>query len=144
MPRCQTSFGAGVFSQPMQFLLDTHSFLWLDNAPARLSERVALLIQDPRNTLYLSLASLWEMQIKLSTGKLQLRLPLSQVVTEQQQINHIQLLSLQPAHIYALAQLHTHHKDPFDRLLIAQALHENLPLVSVDSVFAAYPVQVIW
>lgn len=128
----------------MQFLLDTHTFIWLDIAPARLSARVASLVQDPRNTLFLSLGSLWEMQIKVQLGKLQLRLPLSQVVAEQQQINRLQLLPLKPAHIYTLDQLPLHHKDPFDRLLIAQAIYENLPLMSVDNVFSAYSVQVIW
>jgi PIN domain nuclease of toxin-antitoxin system len=89
------------------------------------------------------LASLWEIQIKLGIGKLHLRLPLAQVVNEQQQINRIQLLPLKPPHIYALDQLPLHHKDPFDRMLIAQALHENMPLISIDPAFSAYPVQII-
>ena len=128
----------------MQFILDTHTFIWLDLAPARLSARVAALIQDPRNTLFLSLVSLWEMQIKVQLGKLHLRLPLSQVVAEQQQINRLQLLPFKPAHIYTLDQLPLHHKDPFDRLLLAQAVTESMPLLSRDPLFSAYVVPVIW
>ena len=84
------------------------------------------------------------MQIKIQTGKLSFQRPLAQLVAEQQQLNGLQLLPIRPAHIYALDQLPPHYKDPFDRLLIAQAFHENLPLVSVVSVFAAYPEQIIW
>lgn len=128
----------------MKLLLDTHIFIWWAIQRGKLSATALTACEDFGNELYLSLASLWEMQIKLQTGKLSLQRPLAQLVAEQQQLNGLQLLPVKPAHIYALDQLPLHHKDPFDRLLIAQALHENLPLVSVDTAFAAYPVQVIW
>lgn len=128
----------------LQLLLDTHTFIWLAVNPTRLSARAATLIQDPRNMLYLSLSSIWEMQLKLQTGKLHFNLPLPQLVADHQQTNGIRLLPLAPTHIYALDQLPFHHKDPFDRLLIAQALIEQLPLLSADTIFTAYPIQLLW
>jgi PIN domain nuclease of toxin-antitoxin system len=92
----------------------------------------------------LSIASLWEMQLKTQLGKLHFNLPLSQLIEDQQRVNGLQLLPIEPDHIYALGQLPYHHKDPFDRLLIAQALTENLPMVSADPVFKDYSVQIIW
>jgi PIN domain nuclease of toxin-antitoxin system len=84
------------------------------------------------------------MQLKIQFGKLHFELPLSQLIEDQEKINGLRLLPIEPTHIYALSQLPYHHKDPFDRLLVAQALTENLPMVSVDPAFAAYPVQIIW
>lgn len=128
----------------MRLLLDTHTFMWWDSAPVNLSAPALAACSDPANALVLSVASLWEMQIKAQLGKLSLRLPLTDIVSQQQTTNGISLLSITEAHVFALAGLPTPHKDPFDRLLIAQAISEGLPLVSVDPVFAAYPVQVLW
>ena len=127
-----------------RLLLDTHTFLWWDSAPERLSTTVLTLCRDPSVTLFLSLVSLWEIQIKCSLGKLPLSLPLTGIIREQQTQYGLQLLPILPAHIFALGTLPYHHKDPFDRLLIAQALSETLPLASVDAAFASYPVSVIW
>jgi len=94
------------------------------------------------------LVSLWEIQIKSGLGKLPLSLPLSlplaEIIRNQQARHGLQLLPITPAHVYALNGLHPHHKDPFDRPLIAQALTEGLSLASVDSVFSSYPISVIW
>lgn len=128
----------------MRLLLDTHAFIYWTIRTDRLSPLALSLMQDPGNELFLSLVSLWEMQLKTRLGKLQFPLPLAQIVDEQQHLNGLRLLPLEPAHIYALDQLPFHHKDPFDRLLIAQAVTEHLPILSADHVFPSYPVQVIW
>lgn len=123
--------------------MDTHTFIWYDDEPTRLSSKALSLIDDKANTILLSLVSIWEIQIKLQLGKLNLRAPFKQVI-EEQQANQIELLPIEVSHILAVGQLPLHHRDPFDRLLIAQAQIENIPLLSHDPIFAAYPVQVIW
>jgi len=127
-----------------RLLPDTHTFLWRDSAPGRLSATVLALCRDPSVVLYLSLVSLWEIQIKSGLGELPLSLPLAEIIRDQQARHGLQILPITPAHVYALDVLPTHHKDPFDRLLIAQALTEGLSLASVDGIFSSYPVAVIW
>ena len=90
------------------------------------------------------MASAWEMQIKRQLGKLDLRLPLAAVIASQQQTNDVQVLPVALGHVLALQDLPAHHKDPFDRLLIAQANVEDAVLISHDPVFAHYPVKVLW
>lgn len=128
----------------MNFLLDTHVLIWWSISPGNLSEQVRNLLDNVDNQLFLSLVSIWEMQIKLQTGKLMLNLPLPELIESQQQTNDLQILPIKLNHIYQIAGLPNHHRDPFDRLLIAQAIVENIPLISMDSVFDAYPVQKIW
>ncbi len=125
------------------YLLDTQAFIWMDSHSDRLSNTARALILNLDNELFLSLVSIWEMQIKHQLGKLQLRVALSTIVNEQLR-NRVQLLLIQPQHIYGLAQLPLHHRDPFDRLLIAQARAENLTLISSDSRFADYDVPTVW
>ncbi len=127
----------------MRLLLDTHIFIWWTSAPQRLSSHALALCADSTNQLLLSVASIWEMQIKLQLGKLKLTLPLQQLVVDQQQRNGMVVLPIESAHVFALQRLPTHHNDPFDRLLIARALVEDLKLLSVDNVFTAYPVAVL-
>jgi PIN domain nuclease of toxin-antitoxin system len=127
-----------------RLLLDTHTFLWWDSKPEKHSTRVLALCQDPAVILYLSLVSLWEIQIKSSLGKLPLALPLREIVRIQQEQSDLRLLPITSAHIFALEALPLHHNDPFDRLLIAQAISEGLSLASIDSHFSAYPASVIW
>ncbi len=128
----------------MRYLLDTHAFIWMDNQPTRLSPRVAALCQNQVNTLLLSVASVWEMQIKLHLGKLSLPAPLSDIIKNQQQTNGIVLLPVELTHVLGLSGLPDHHKDPFDRLLVAQANTEKLTLITDDPRIAQYPVQVVW
>ncbi|MFN0123570.1 MAG: type II toxin-antitoxin system VapC family toxin [Blastocatellia bacterium] len=128
----------------MNFLLDTHTFIWWTMDQARLSSKARALMQDRENKLFLSHVSIWEIQLKTQLGRLGLPLPLSDLVDEQQRQNGIQLMPIQPRHIYALGQLAYHHTDPFDRLLIAQAITENLQMISADHVFPAYPLNLIW
>lgn len=127
----------------MRLLLDTQIFIWWDSEPTKLSAQVLTLFQDQANTLVLSVASVWEMQIKSQLGKLNLDRPLAEIIESQQLINHVELLPVQLAHVLALQHLLPHHKDPFDRLIIAQALAENLVIVSADPVFPRYPVAVL-
>ena len=128
----------------MNLLLDTHTFLWWDNGSINLSPRVLALCNDPTVILYLSLVSLWELQIKSGLGKLSLRLPLRALVADHQQQNGLRLLPITLDHLLALDALPHHHKDPFDRLLIAQAQVEGMSLASVDHVFTGYPVSLVW
>ena len=128
----------------MRLLLDTHTFLWWDTAPEKLSKTALALCRDPSNILLLSVASIWEMQIKFQLGKLSLALPLRQIVMDHQQSNRIEILPIAVEHILALQDLPSHHRDPFDRLLAAQAIVENAVFVSSDPVFRRYPVTVRW
>jgi PIN domain nuclease of toxin-antitoxin system len=128
----------------MKLLLDTHTFLWLDGNPERLSSTALAACEDPTNTLYFSVVSAWEIQIKHQLKRLQLDVPLEQMIREQQATNDLRILPVELPHVYALAALPFHHHDPFDRLLIAQAKVEQAWLVSGDSQFGPYPVDVIW
>lgn len=128
----------------MRLLLDTHTFLWWDSNPGKLTPQALRVCQDPTNVLLLSVASVWEMQIKLQLGKLRLSLPLEAIIEGQQQLNRIEILPITLAHVLALSGLPPHHKDPFDRLLIAQANVEQAILVSGDSAFENYPVSRLW
>ena len=128
----------------MRYLLDTQALLLWDMNSGKLPSPVFELLQDKSHILFLSIASVWEIQIKLQIGKLQLGASLTTVIENQQQNNGIELLAIQLSHIAALDQLPPHHKDPFDRLLIAQARVENLTVISGDPIFKQYPVQVMW
>lgn len=127
----------------MKVLLDTHTFIWWDSAPSKLSAQVLALLQDPANTVSLSVVSVWEMLIKHQLGKLTLNMPLATIVV-QQQANGIQILPITLDHVLAVESLPTPHKDPFDRLLVAQANVEGAVLLSADPIFAQYPVHVVW
>ena len=127
----------------MRILLDTHIFLWWDNAPEQLSAHALELCQATDNTLVLSVASVWEMQIKQQLGKLELRLQLSELIRDQQNTNGIENLPVTLAHVLALETLPAHHKDPFDRLLTAQANTEDLKLLTVDALFKQYEVNLL-
>jgi len=128
----------------MRYLLDTHAFLWWDMQSSQLSPTAFALCSDSSNDLLLSLASVWEMQIKQQLGKLRLSAPLGEIIEKQRSTNGIQLLPIELSHILGLSDLPEHHKDPFDRLLITQANVERLTLISNDPLIAQYPVQVVW
>jgi PIN domain nuclease of toxin-antitoxin system len=101
-------------------------------------------IIESNDVRYISIASIWEMAIKSNTGKLTFQVPFDQLVSEQLAINGYEILPLDLAHVFQLANLPLHHKDPFDRILISQAMNENIPIVSVDAHFKNYPITVIW
>lgn len=128
----------------MRLLLDTHTFIWWDSEPAKLSAQALALCQDRQNSLLLSVASAWEMQIKLQLDKLKLTLPLSELLESQRQTNYLEILPILLPHVLALQQLPAHHKDPFDRLLIAQAAVEDVVILSNDPMFPKYTNKVLW
>ena len=128
----------------MKLLLDTHTFLWLDSCPEKLSHTAMAACEDPANQLYLSVVSAWEIQIKRQIGRLQLDVPLDQMIQAQQSANDLSILLVELHHVYALGELPLYHNDPFDRLLIVQALLDSLPIVSADAAFDAYPVTRLW
>jgi PIN domain nuclease of toxin-antitoxin system len=128
----------------MKLLLDTHTFIWWNNEPEKLSPQARVSCEDKNNTLILSVASVWEMQIKLQLGKLRLDVPLRTLVESQQRTNDLQILPVLNEHVFALDTLPLHHKDPFDRILIAQANAEELFLLSKDEIFKAYLVKRLW
>lgn len=128
----------------MKLLLDTHAFIWWDSEPAKLSPRALSLCQDSENQLYLSVVSLWEIQIKSGLGKLRLSTPLRDIVAMQQEANGLALLSIHPNHTYALDGLPALHKDPFDRMLVAQAVSEGLRVITHDESVRKYSVDVEW
>ena len=128
----------------MKLLLDTHTFLWLDSSPEKLSHTARAACEDPTNQLYLSVVSAWEIQIKRQINRLQLGVSLDQMIRGQQSANDLRILPVELNHVYILEELPLHHNDPFDRLLIAQAKAEQAWLVSGDRQFQPYPVDVIW
>lgn len=128
----------------MNLLLDTHAFLWFIKNDASLSLRARGLIEEPENKRLLSIVSLWEIAIKASLGKIVLKLPFDALMPRQLQENDIDLLPIALPHLGLVERLPFHHRDPFDRLIIAQSLVENLPLVSIDSQFDKHGVQRLW
>lgn len=128
----------------MRLLLDTHTFLWFIADDSRLSTQARSLIEDAANDIVLSIASVWEMAIKISLGKLSLDTPFATFIPEQLRLNQIDLLGINIEHLSALVSLPFYHRDPFDRLLIAQAIVENIPLIGVDEAFDAYPSVRLW
>jgi PIN domain nuclease of toxin-antitoxin system len=128
----------------MKLLLDTHTFIWFIMGSPNLSASARTLIEDVANEKFLSIASLWEIAIKLSIGKLTLSAPFDALIPQQLSINGFELLNIEIEHAAVVATLPFHHRDPFDRLLIAQAMVEKMPIVSIDAVFDAYPVTRLW
>jgi PIN domain nuclease of toxin-antitoxin system len=128
----------------MKLLLDTHTFLWFIMGSLNLSANARALIEDVANEKFFSVASLWEMAIKLSTGKLTLSASLDVLIPQQLSLNGIELLNIKIDHAAAMAALPFHHRDPFDRLLIAQAMVEKMAVVGIDTAFDAYPVTRLW
>ena len=127
----------------MKLLLDTHIFIWWADQPEKLSHTALSALEDGANELLLSVANVWEMQIKVQLGKLKLSLPLKELVESQQAINDFKILPVALTHVLALDAIPFHHKDPFDRLLIAQSIEEDATLVSTDSQFSAYSVKLL-
>jgi PIN domain nuclease of toxin-antitoxin system len=128
----------------MNLLLDTHAFLWFIANDPRLSSRAQSLIQDPGNRRQISMASLWEIAIKVSLGKLTLAQPFDQFIPRQLQLNQIEVLPIELSHVAAVVAMPFHHRDPFDRLMAAQCQIENIPIISADTAFDAYSIRRVW
>ena len=128
----------------MRVLLDTHAFLWFVLGDAQLSSMAKSHIFDPVNTKLVSPASYWEIAIKIRLGKYTLDEPYEAFMQRAIFGNGFSILAIEPKHTVALTTLPLHHRDPFDRLLIAQAMVEAIPILSVDTAFDAYPVTRMW
>lgn len=128
----------------MRVLLDTHTLLWAANDSPQLSRYAQELLEDTANELILSTASLWEIAIKLSIGKLKLGSPFLEFVATKVTDKGIELLPAEPKHLDVFSTLPLHHRDPFDRLIIAQGLVEGVPILTRDGVFGDYGVRVLW
>lgn len=127
----------------MRLLLDTHAFLWFVTGDGRLSPRARRALADEDNELLLSAASVWEMAIKARLGRLTLPGTVEEYVAEKV-AGGLAILPIELTHAAAVESLPFHHRDPFDRLIVAQALAENLPIVSADPAFRHYGVKVVW
>ncbi|MFI5378111.1 MAG: type II toxin-antitoxin system VapC family toxin [Tepidisphaerales bacterium] len=128
----------------MTLLLDTHTFLWFWWDDPKLSETGKQAICDPKNRKLVSTASCWEIAIKVSLRKLDLGAPYRGFIHQHMVRNNFEMLQITDEHLATVAELPFHHKDPFDRLLVAQSLTESVPLVSSDPLLDAYPIKRIW
>ena len=128
----------------MRLLLDTHALLWFYLGDSQLSRPAQDSIIDPNNIKLISPASYWEIAIKLSIQKYTLQVSYDEFIQEAVFDNGFEILPIEPRHTAALISLTFHHKDPFDRMLIAQATVEGIPIVSVDSKFDPYPITRLW
>ena len=127
-----------------RFLLDTHSFLWWVEDSPNLSETARGVIRARENEIFLSLASVWELAIKVSLEKLVLAVSFEKFLTENLTSNNFHLFPIDLSHIVSVSTLPFHHMDPFDRLLVAQALKDNLPIVSADGMLDLYGIVRFW
>jgi len=128
----------------MNYLLDTHTFLWFINGDIQLSQKAKIAIDNPIASKYVSIASLWEIAIKLSKGKLELTRPFG-ALKQQMELNGFELLPISFEHTLELCSLAHHHSDPFDRIIIAQAITEKFIAISKDKNFIKYKnLQLLW
>ena len=128
----------------MNYLLDTSTFLWFIEGHGRLSPQACRIMESEEHDLNLSVASLWEMAIKTSLGKLELPKPIDIFIQQQLALTAVTLLDIHPVHAFTVVDLPFHHRDPFDRLLAAQCLCENLTLIGPDEVFDRYGISRTW
>jgi len=128
----------------MRAILDTHTFLWWNTDDARLSDTARKIISDGRNELYLSAASAWEIAIKASRGSLLLPEPPDHYVASRLRLHRVQALPIQLSHALHVYHLPDIHRDPFDRLLIAQSQLDDVPILTMDENISRYEVEVIW
>ncbi len=127
----------------MKLLLDTHTFLWFGENSKHLPTKTRKMMEDSSHTLHLSIASLWEIAIKMSLGKLKTKQPLAKTI-QQTKDQGIHILAVTPEHTLLISKLPFHHRDPFDRMIIAQALEEQMTIVGKDELFELYGVKRVW
>ena len=128
----------------MKYLLDTHILLWMVSSPEKLSKRHLKILSNDASEVYISIASIWEMGIKISLKKLELSIELEKFVNEHILNNGLGILGLKKEHLFPLAHLPFHHRDPFDRLLISQSLVDNLTILTADKIFKKYDITSIY
>ncbi len=127
----------------MRVLLDTHAWLWMLTEPERFSPAVGALLEDLSNELLLSAASSWEIAIKYGLGKLDLPEPPARYVPSRLHSSGVRPLAVEHSHALTVCELPPHHRDPFDRLLVSQALAEKVPILTADAQFDPYDIEVI-
>jgi PIN domain nuclease of toxin-antitoxin system len=127
----------------MRYLLDTHALIWYLEGDARLSTQAKSIIEDDKNEIIATVASFWEMAIKINLGKLTLKMSLDEMF-ERLDDMEIHIIAIQASHIRIVQTLPLHHRDPFDRMIIAQADAEKCTIISIDEAFNAYPTPVLW
>jgi len=128
----------------MKILIDTHALLWLITDDKKLSENSKACFINPENELYFSMASFWEICIKVSIGKLTLSKNWEETIKQELAFNSVKLLAISTDHCVQVAKLPFFHRDPFDRLIIAQAITEELHVMSIDEHFSKYSIPLIW
>ncbi|MEG3988849.1 type II toxin-antitoxin system VapC family toxin [Microcoleus sp. S28C3] len=128
----------------MRLLLDTHAFIWYTTDSSRLTATGRSLIDNGENDILLSTASVWEMAIKHSIARLTFSRPFMEFIKQQIAVNRIEILEITFDQIEVVASLALHHRDPFDRLIIAQSMAEQIPILSVDAIFDAYAIARVW
>jgi len=128
----------------MRVLLDTHVFLWLIIGDGRLSRKAKQAFLEPKNRVYLSAVSFWEISIKMSLGKLSLKNGWVRLFEKEMKINTIQMLPLEITHCEQVSKLPFHHRDPFDRMLISQAMVEEMAIMTGDGQFSGYGIPLVW
>jgi PIN domain nuclease of toxin-antitoxin system len=128
----------------LKVLFDTHAFLWAISDDERLSSSAGRIFTDPTNQVLLSAASAWEILVKAETGRLPFPRPAGPYLRNQLRKTATAVLPVQLSHVLRLENLPHHHRDPFDRMILAQAIEEEIPVVSADSKFALYPVELLW
>ena len=128
----------------MNYLLDTHVLIWWIAGKVKLSAAVQKTLSEATGTVLVSVASLWEMALKIKLGKLKMPDPFDAYILRQIQINRMELLPIHAPHVLETMNLPPHHRDPFDRLLVAQARKEELILITGDEMLRAYDVQILW
>ena len=127
----------------MRILLDTQALLWLDSEPDRLSAAARVVIADPGNIVAVSVASVWEIRIKVAIGRLELDKDISEIVREQQAVNLLEILPIELRHADMLPRLPPIHKDPFDRIIVATAMADGYTLATADRTILQYPVETL-
>jgi len=127
----------------MAFLLDTHTFLWFAEGSLLLPDPITRTILDPEKTCFISAASFWEITIKIQLGKLELKFSMEDLYRFAER-NEIEVIPINEHHLLALLKLEYINKDPFDRMIVAQAISENLTLLSADETLKGYPVSILW
>lgn len=126
-----------------KYLLDTQIFIWANQEPNKIPNSIKRILSQNHHTFYLSMASIWEMQIKIQLDKLQLKPSLSSALKIIQDKGIYEILPITQTHILNLQTLEFHHKDPFDRMIISQAMCEHLTVLTVDSEIVKYPIKYI-
>ncbi len=128
----------------MRYLIDTHTLLWIVTDNPELSKTAKKLYLDQSNEIFFSLASIWEMAIKISIGKLSIEKSLQDFTEHHIIANDIKIHPIQLSHVLRIEKLPFHHRDPFDRLIIAQGIEDNIPIISSDQIFDLYQVKRLW